>query len=306
MNSHLVLLDFDGTIANTFADSPRGMNVNVASRLAISEVFGRNGALAFDESGGLRNREPGELVRDIGGMVRANGLDVAGNTEWFVAAKLSRLTAEISPEWPQLYPGAKGFLQKASRDGYWADVGILSSGHDGFISRVLEVNGIDPSSMIMVTSDLIRQREMPKRPRFKPNPYQFAEAHRQWLVKKGILPVPEEGNGDPFVGRNYGKDKILYVGDDPIKDGGLALESRVPFVFVPFTKPGYEPLADKGQMSVRDFLELDDVLDYQHGDQLAKGWSFAEALFGRPDVELFPPRPDGEVYRRIVGERTFI
>ena len=306
MNRHLVLLDFDGTIANTFKDSPSGMNVGVASRQAISEVFGRNGALAYDESGGLRNREPGELVSDISRMVRGNGLDNAANTDWFVQAKLSRIIPDISPEWPELYPGVRDFLQTATNDGYWVDVGILSSGHNEFIERSLEVNGIDASSMIMVTSDLLRQREMPLRPRHKPHSYQFAEAHRQWLKRRGVLPLSVDAEGGAsFTGRSYDKSNILYVGDDPVKDGGLAQESRVPFVFVPFTKPGFTPDASRGQMQVADFGDLGDIIGYQNGDRLAKGASFAQVLFGKNDQELFPPLADGEVYRRILRERSF-
>lgn len=306
MNQHLVLLDFDGTIANTFKDSPRGLNVGKASRLAIREVFGRNGALAFDEIGGLRNREPGELVKMIKEMTRSAYVDLAEATEQFVQTKLSLLIPEISSQWPELYPGAAEFLQKAGRDGYWVDIGILSSGHDDPIRRVLEVNGIGSTDLILVTSDLLRQREMPQRARYKPHTYQFAEAHRQWLVQRSLLPRFDGlSDGEQYLGRALGKPNILYVGDDPVKDGGLAREARAPFIFVPFTQPGFEPQLEKGQLGVVDFDELDDVLDYQHGDELGKGRSFAEALFGRRDSELFPPLPDGEVYRRILKERSF-
>lgn len=300
MNQHLVLLDFDGTIANTFADSPSGMNVGRASRLAISEVFGRNGVLAFDESGGLKNREPGELVRDILGMVRPNGLDHSQNTEWFVQAKLSRLVKQINPNWPELYPGVKELFADSRRGNIPIDLAVLSSGHDLFIKKVMEANNISMDNVILVTSDVIRQRPMPGRPRYKPHTYQMAEAHRLWLRSSGIGPV-RESYGGFNNGRSYGKPNMMYVGDDPVKDGGLAREARIPFVFVPNTQPG-AVVRDSATLGVSGLDQLS-LLLYSERSSLRQGIPFSEIVFGYKDRELFPKPTESErPYARIVLE----
>lgn len=306
MNKHLVVTDFDGTLAKTFEDSPNGMNVHRSSELAIRDLFGVSGIQVYHDIGGLQNREPGELVRIVRAITGQVDMSEDEAIRSYIDAKLNHTLPEISPKWPQLYPGVKNFLQKATRDGYFVDVAILSSGHDVFIKRALEVNGIDPSSLIIVTSDVLREREMPHRPRHKPYSYQFAEAHKGWLEKKGLLPQSDDpADRESYVGRSLGKPNILYIGDDPIKDGGLAAEARVPFIFVPFTKPDFVPSPERGQLLVSDFEELDDILDYQHGDELGVGQSFAQALLDKRDEELFPPLPDGEIYAGIMKERSF-
>lgn len=303
MNQHLVLLDFDGTMVDTFKDSPNGWNVENASQYAIGRVFGDRGTVAFKERGGLRSGEPGEIVADISSRLGLNTDLIRQLTQDFVDAKLEVLTPEISPEWPSVYPGVRGFVAAASEGRIPVDIGVLSSGHDGFITKVFEINGLAPK--FLITSDLLRERAMPQRPRYKPHPYQLAEAHRQWLVQRAILPRYDNGNGrEQFVGRALGKQNMLYIGDDPVKDGGLALEARIPFVHVPFRKPDFVPDAEKGQMSVPDFNELLVRLDWNKW-ALYEGVSFAQVLFGKADTELFPPVPDGEVYRKILGERSF-
>jgi len=306
MNKHLVLTDFDGTLVNTYEDSPSGWNVEKASRVAIEEVLGEDGLRIFNEVGGVKSRAPIEIVRDTQRALGNNDELTVELTKSFVDKKLSLMIPAINEDWPRLYPGVHHFLRKAGRDGYWFDVGILSSGHDLFIRRVLDVNGINSEDLIIVTSDSGLTRPFPERDTFKPNPYQLAEAHHQWLMRYEDHP-PEEYNGsDIYIGRSLGKPNMLYVGDDPTKDGGLAEGSRIPYIHVPFTHPDFEPSADRGQLAVRDFIALDDILDYQQGDRLGVGHSFAEVLFGKADKELFPPPPDGEVYRRILGERSFV
>lgn len=302
MNSHLVLLDFDGTIANTFKDSPSGMNVGKASKLAIGNVFGRSGMLALDEIGGLKNREPGELVKIIQGMTRETGLTHNDATEHFVEAKLSYLIPEISPVWPELYPGAAALFRDVSRGKIPVDLAILSSGHDAFIRKAMEANRINMDDVILVSSDVIRQRPMPDRPRYKPHSYQFAEAHAQWLRKSGILPSYDHWDAESFTGRNYGKPNMIYIGDDPIKDGGLATEARIPFVHVPFTNPNFSPDENLGQMQVENFNDLIMVLDLNE-DLLVEDRPFSEIMFGMRDVELFPKLPESEMpYARVVQE----
>lgn len=277
MNKHLVVLDFDGTIAETMKPSPRGMDVLTASTYTVTDLFGREGYQYYVETlKGLQNREPGELVREI-----LNGLGMSSElqketTEDFVEIKLSYLVSEINENWPRLYPGAKDFFNFAYSGQIPVDIGIVSSGHDDFIKRVFEVNDI-PSPDILVTSDILRRRRMPERDRHKPNPYQLAVAHRLWQTMQN-----DNGNVD-FGNLNSvsEKDRMIYVGDDSVKDGGLAIRSRIPFVYTPFTKDGYIPREELGQTQVHNFDELSEIL-LTSADRLRDGVGMSEVFFGKP------------------------
>ncbi|KKQ35234.1 MAG: hypothetical protein US51_C0011G0002 [Microgenomates group bacterium GW2011_GWA2_37_6] len=297
----LILIDFDGTMANTFVDSPNGFNVTNAYLYAIWELFGENGVRAFHERGGLRNSPPEELAEDIQRrtlQVDAPAREVA---KQIVDIKLSLIAPEISTSWPRLYPGFKDFMDVVGRAEGTFKLGVLSSGHDGFISRVFEVNGFRPPD-ILVTNDYLSQRRFPMRQRYKPRSYQMAVAHKQWLNGRDAI---DSSKPEPYLGRSYEKPRIVYIGDDPNKDGGLGIEARVPFIFVPFTTPNFVPDPEKGQLGVKDFTEVAKILRESEAD-LADGKSFARMLFGKEDVELFPPVPDGEVYRKILRERSFV
>ncbi len=304
MKRHLVLADYDGTLANTSQKSPRGKNVESASMLAVHSVFGEVGVRAFHKLGGVKSREPGELVEKI--RIVTGKTDVPQNeaTEMFVASKLRYLLREVGSNWPRFYPGAIDFLKKATTDGYFADVGIISSGHDAFINRSLEKNGIDSSRLIIVTSDLIRQKPMPERPRYKPHSSQFAEAHKRWLDMHGGLPKSNDRYGkELYLGRGLGKPNILYIGDSVEKDGGLAKEARVPFIFVPNTEQGIDLQGNAQIRADAGFLEINEMLDLMNGNEALREQSFAQVLFSVEDSELFPPPMESDrPWPRIMRE----
>ncbi len=297
MNRHLAAFDFDGFIARTFDDSPNGMNVNVASRKAVLDVFGEKGLMAYESIGGLQGREPGELVKAIQKVLGNDGSEDLASQ--FVDAKLSYLVPEISPEWPKLNPGMAEFNQSVKNKEIPIDLAVVSSGHDAFISRVLEINGINA---ILVTSDILRKREVEGK--FKPNPYQLAEAHRQWQRGKLDGQLFSFGIPNQFVGRQQNKQNILYGGDDPGKDGAMAEASRVVFVFMPFTHDGFSPKAEKGQLYLSDFHALRKILIRQT-KELEDGASFVEAFFGKGDWEIFHQVPEEErPWARMMRERS--
>jgi len=213
---YFVAMDFDGTIAATFEPSPRGMNVNSASANAIATIFGEIGIEMYDKLGGLKNREPGELIKLLQNAIGMHDQSANTLTELYVQQKLSYLTPEISTIWPRIYPGAKEFFQLAHRGELPIDIAIISSGHDSFIQSVFEINGI-PLPNILVTSDILRSRKMLDRERYKPHPYQLAEAHKQW--QRG------RENVETYIGKTHGKTNMAYMGDDPIKDGGACRTS---------------------------------------------------------------------------------
>lgn len=289
--NYFIATDFDGTLAATFEDSPSGMNVTKASDRAVTEIFGVAGVNKYRELGGMQNREPGELVRLILEGTGGDEQDCKNFTRDYIEAKLSHLLPEINPKWPQLYPGVEEFFRTVEEGVLPIEIGIVSSGHDEFIKRVFEVHNLTCPD-ILVTSDILRSRTMPRRERYKPHTYQLAEAHRQWNGQVYDESFDPSSYGDSYIGRSHGKDHMAYAGDDPIKDGGLAREARVPFLFVPFTKPYFSPDNGDGQLLVPDFTFLTEILAMQLAD-LKEGKSFSEIFLGRGDSEVFPPVLEG-------------
>lgn len=189
----LITFDFDGTIANTFEPSPRGIDVSTAYQLAIRNIFGQIGLRIYeDHLGGLKNRAPRELVLEILRVAEEKSVpfllredtisDPVGIlTRRLVYKKLAFLLGEISLQWPHLYEGAEEFFRAVENQELPVEVAIVSSGHDEFIQKVFEVNGLVPPRNL-VTSDLIESLKEPKRVLYKPAPYQLARAHHRWLT----------------------------------------------------------------------------------------------------------------------------
>lgn len=279
---YLLPVDFDGTLVKTKENSPNGMNVGVACGRTIHDIFGPEGYRVYtDKLGGLQNREPGELM---GLMLSEMGISVSVKeaAELFVAQKLRHLIPEISPEWPKFYPGVVEFFSDVQHGRYPLEVAIVSSGHNEFINRVFEVNGID-APLNMVTSDDIRGRSQPDRPLYKPNPYQLAVVHRRWKGKsEGLM-------HSRYVDLDHGKSMMAYVGDDPVKDGVLAERSRIPFIHMNPDGQDFVPNADRGQIGIHDFNDLRSLLD-KSGNMMAEGRDFSEVLVGRKRSEIFPTR----------------
>lgn len=299
MNKHLLALDFDGLLARTFDDSPSGLNVNKASEKAVQDIFGDEGSSAYKEIGGLQGREPGELVALLQKGSGRDGVSLGVATEKFIQRKLFYLTPEISPEWPRLNAGVVELFQDVSKGTLSVDIAIVSSGHDSFISRVFEVNRIAPK--FLITSDILRRRGVEGK--YKPHPYQLAEAHRQWIKARPNGELTSLGiNG--FTERGGLKGNIAYAGDDPVKDGQMAEAARIPFIFMPLTRDGFSPQLSKGQLYLSDFFALRRIL-LRGSRYLREGASFSEVLFGKRDAEIFPPVPEDErPWARMVRERT--
>lgn len=302
-----LIFDFDRTIADTFAPSPSGIGVEEASALAVKDVFGNNMFEIYVHTGGLKNREPSELVSDLNRTGREKGINLHGQssdqetTEHYVAAKISYLLQDISPNWPKLYQGVEEFFHKVAEGQLNADVAIVSSGHNEAIKKIFCVNGM-PLPELMITSDAIRNLLQPQRPKYKPHPYQLARIHKEWLGKNA-LKNQLDGN---YTGRSHGKPSMMYFGDDPVKDGGLAEKSRILFGFVPFARPDFWPDERKGQVLIPDFNFLIDVLQNQ-GHSLREGRSLSEVFLGRPDHEIFPPLAERErPYVKWTEERTLM
>ena len=156
-----VIIDFDGTTADTFKASPSGIGVKEAYSDAIYNVFGDTGYRIYRQIGGLQNRAPGELVNDLLSVAKDKSLlikrgkifhkDQNGNlsrfipegkgaglawndsqpettlAELLVLRKQEILTHEIGHRWPKPFNGVLSFLKQCEEKEI--KVIILSSGH---------------------------------------------------------------------------------------------------------------------------------------------------------------------------------
>lgn len=280
----LIIFDFDRTIADTFSPSPSGIGVAEAYDLAVRNTFGQEGHYLYETLlGGLQNREPGELVDEIGGKAVELGIELPyfatrkDAIRALVGEKIRLLLPDFSTKWPLPLPGVKEFFHKVAKGQLPVETAIVSSGHDEAIRKFFAVNDLTPPR-IMITSDTIRDLTEPKRPLYKPEPYQVARAHHEWLLQK---PKDYQSRKDT------GKPHILVIGDDPKKDGELAYRARIPFGIVPFSNPHYEPDAAKGQFRLNDFNHLTQILA-NNQQSLLEGQSMSQIFLGVSDQELFP------------------
>lgn len=198
-------------------------------------------------------------------------------TEMLVGRKLNYLLDEIGQSndngemWPPPCGEALDFLKVAGdlhEQGYPLDVGIISSGHNSFIQKSLEVWNV-PQPQILVTDDDIRPKTYPLEleRRVKPGQLPFALAHFKWLKQQGLLRhdslVVEEGQET--------RKRIAYVGDDLEKDMVMAYRANVRRYLYPVTS----------------WAEMTETL-----------WVNREMLDGRPIAEILPLTP-GEKETRI-------
>lgn len=295
MKPYLLPTDFDGTLFNTGIDSPNGLNVKVACEKAIYDLFKERGREVYNgQLGGLQNREPGELMSLMLTALGINVVTIREATELFVRRKLDYLVPEISRDWPRPYPGVVDFFKDVQEGKYPLEVAVVSSGHEKFIQRAFEVNGIDAPTN-MATSDDIRSRTQPNRPLYKPNPYQLAVVHRRWMGREnGFM-------SSKYVDLDHGKGRLAYVGDDIVKDGGLAEISLIPFIHMNPDGKDSATDASRGQVEIKDFNELRGMLD-RSLHKMVDGKDFSEILVGKPRSEVFP-RPSAQEmpYNRMMS-----
>ena len=211
-----LVLDFDGTVANTFEPSPSGLGVEGAYEYAVSHLFGTLALEGYKRDGGLQNRSPGEVVEALRRAGFGKDYDTASITDELVRLKIDCLIGGIGQPlhdgvlWPRLTRGFADFWRCMSADATVFTV-ILSSGHRAFITKTFEVNGL-PLPNLMVTDDELRALPQPLH---KPNP-------QLWHY------MLETANA------TFGS--AVYVGDDQVKDGELARNVGVPFFHFTGTK----------------------------------------------------------------------
>ncbi|MBU6323544.1 MAG: hypothetical protein KGI41_01275 [Patescibacteria group bacterium] len=264
------VFDFDNTIANTAASPDSAMKgVEEASREAIGAVFGAYGTEALLKIGGAGNRSPRELIEellqagaaeDARSLMCGSALGYLGKhrsalmqcvpegkgqslaltvpatldtmTEIFVRAKLLILLPQVGESWPRRIPGAAFFQEEAGWRG--RTCGILSAGHERFITRFYETHHRKP--LPMVTDDDIRGSLC--KDWMKPD----ERLLRYALRKFGCFCVP--------------MDDVLYLGDDLVRDGLMAKAAGTRFGWYnPAGRAPATPLWD-GAFEFRRYDEL--------------------------------------------------
>lgn len=230
--------DYDRTIADTFTPSPNGITVERAYRYAIGDIFGSE--QLFDDSGGLKNRAPAEIViailsldrglKDIGHQYyerhkrELRGLVPKGKgvhlqhpglidmlTETLVRVKLRYLLGEICETWPKPYDGFLDTLEELRRQNL--HFAIITSGHDLFVERTFKLWGA-PQPAFMVTDDDMRTLGLPADQACKPSPLLID-------LLKGKIKQAEGKRAEPNI--------KVYLGDCQVKDRGLAWNAKLRF-----------------------------------------------------------------------------
>jgi len=262
-DARIIALDFDGTIGNTGAPSPNGMNVHKAYDMALYRVFGVKGILAA--VGGLQNRAPIELLQDVlrelndlrsvaGAYYRGNRArlirrgahlpdrrcTIEALAEAFVWVKLDILLGEIGKTedgsiWPMPCEGVLEFLAQASAQG--KKIAVISSGHELFIRKCFEMWGA-PCPRYLLTDDDLRNLPFPVAKKTKPSKLLYT-----LLSVKMKCPIGDLQDS-------------VYFGDDAFKDGMLAENAYVPFGWYnPEGKPAGRHM-NGGHFEFRDWREL--------------------------------------------------
>jgi FMN phosphatase YigB (HAD superfamily) len=199
------VLDFDGTVADTFTPSPSGVGVSEAYEYAIQEVFGEATLQHYLASGGLQNRSPRAVVESLQDFTT---LQVGEVTEQLVELKVAHLLKhawgqrlEDGALWPRLMPGFAKFWVRLCCRPEISRV-ILSSGHRRLIEETFEMNGLVQPHLVVSDDDV---RRLPV-PLSKPDT-------RLWefmLARAAEVAMQFQ--------------RAVYIGDDPEKDGLLVKE----------------------------------------------------------------------------------
>ncbi|MDB5167604.1 MAG: hypothetical protein JWN26_749 [Candidatus Saccharibacteria bacterium] len=227
-HSQLAIADFDGTAAQTFEQSPAGIDVRIAYEAAVEFVFGQDGLEKYEEAGGLQNRAPIEVVQSL--APEASSDQVKQLTEQLVRVKLDVLLAEVGTHfseggtWPRSMPGYLEFLKEleaARENGQPIDDLILSSGHMPFIEKTFDSWEATLPDHIIAEETL---KELKLGHIYKPSPVLMDLAEGLWRQNYGLNRKIPVGTND--------RSRIKYIGDSEIMDGGLAFNSGVDFSLI--------------------------------------------------------------------------
>ncbi len=204
--------------------------------------------------------------------------------ELLVRRKLHYLYGQIGQPfpngevWPRPYPGFLNFWQTVDRINQ-EQVGkvdikraVISSGHERFIQHTFTTWGATQPD-ILVTEDDIRGRIYPKQmdKRVKPGLLPMALALREWSRH-----IQKEDQVKPNVGgARLRRQKVMYLGDDLGKDGGMAQAGGILFGW--FEETG---ILDTGLCNSFTFYHWDEMTE-----RLVDGVNNLQA--GQPLADVF-------------------
>ncbi len=215
--------DFDGTVARTFDPSPHNISVGSAYDSAIDQVFGTRVLAKFHANGGLCNRAPIEIVKQLAPDAKRS--EQMALLEQLDAVKLSVLLDEITPQWPKPTEGYLDFairLQEAREKGASVTDGIVSSGHEPFIAKTYDVWGVQQPTILLAQEAITGMAASEKRDTpTKPSAIIMRYAHTAWRNQFNLPPMLHLPAEDVA--------RMAYVGDDRIKDGVMAVTAGVKF-----------------------------------------------------------------------------
>ena len=219
-SAHFVGADFDNTIALT------GSRVEEAYEHAVEAVFGTQALETYRAARGLHNRAPIEVVRQL-------APESAGEEEKLLlskldGAKLDKLMSEIGTEWPEPTRGFIAFaqaLQARQKDAPPINSIIISSGHAPFIERTFDVWGIAQPDDVLAQEKLadLAERDDIALPT-KPNGIIMLYAYNAW---RALHRLPKAQTID-----SKDTPRMIYAGDDPVKDGELAVQNGISFMLI--------------------------------------------------------------------------
>jgi FMN phosphatase YigB (HAD superfamily) len=129
--------------------------------------------------------------------------------------------AEIGRNWPKPCRGVLKFLEvirKMNDNGIDVQLSILSSGHEMFILKTFKIWGYSLPEIIVTDDDMRGRREGYLK---KPDGQLFNAIHLRWLAATRV-------NADQSQLLET-RQRMIYFGDDPKKDGGLAKAAGIAF-----------------------------------------------------------------------------
>lgn len=243
----LFVADFDRTVAETFAVPHGGLGVTEAYEQAIEVVFGAEARRKYVDNGGLENRAPLEVVKELIGDANASTDTVQRALLKLNKTKLDILVGQIGMKlhengdatWPQPTEGYIELLQAlqvANRaETTPVQHAILSSGHTVFIEATYahwqDRFGDLLLPLTVVTTDDTENLSTV----FCLSPDQLVKPSKHLMTATINRLLGEE------TSRRLGDEQraqTLYVGDDEIKDGELAKNADVDFVLMPHSTEG--------------------------------------------------------------------
>lgn len=230
--AQLLAKDFDGTVAQTFEKSPNGIGVTETYLLAVESMFGVKAIDQYLEAGGLRNRAPVEVVQELAPDATGDELNQLVNQ--FNGAKLGVLLEEVGSLFPDGtvwsrptagYLDLRERVEEARSAGLLIDDLVLSSGHESFIRKTYKAWSVGQPTHVVDEEAIRRQAlSLPIRQLVKPSPVLMDVVHNTWRQGYGLLAVSDHSPSE--------RDRIIYIGDDPAKDGELAKSSGIDFVLL--------------------------------------------------------------------------